>query len=91
MSKFVVIGGQYEAYCYGTADTLIGAKRMASKNEEYWDNWQGWHTPKIYAEEDTQEVSSICSRSGVTIGPKPFAVPVAEKVNGKWQAGEPRW
>lgn len=46
--KYCVIGGQYQYYYYGSAPTLIGAKRLAGKHQEYWDNWQGWHIPDIY-------------------------------------------
>ena len=53
-NNYYVIGGQYESICYGGTPTLIGAKRLANKNVEYWDNWQGWHTPKIYKAEDTE-------------------------------------
>ena len=37
-NNYYVIGGQYEIICYGGTPTLIGAKRLATKNEEYWDN-----------------------------------------------------
>ena len=57
-NNYYVIGGQYESYCYGGAPTLIGAKRIANANQEYWDNWQGWHTPAIYRAEDTEVVES---------------------------------
>lgn len=57
--KYYVIGGQYESYCYGGTPTLIGAKRLATKNMEYWDNWQGWHKPGIYAAEDTEVITSM--------------------------------
>lgn len=56
--NYYVIGGQYESICYGGAPTLIGAKRIATRNQEHWDNWQGWHRPRIYAAEDTMEVES---------------------------------
>ncbi len=56
LKKYVVIGGQYQSYCYGSSDSLHGAKCLASKNREYWDNWQGWHTPKIYRREDVMTV-----------------------------------
>ena len=56
--NYYVIGGQYESVCYGGTPTLIGAKRLANKNKEYWDNWQGWHTPAIYAAEDTELIVS---------------------------------
>ena len=54
--NYYVIGGQYQYIFYGGAPTLIGAKRLANKNAEYWDNWQGWHIPKIYRAEDTKEI-----------------------------------
>lgn len=56
--NYYVIGGQYETYCYGGTPTLIGAKRLATKNMEYWDNWQGWHKPKIYKADDTEVITS---------------------------------
>lgn len=36
--NFAIIGGQYAFYCYGFTPTLTGAKRLARKNLEYWDN-----------------------------------------------------
>lgn len=68
--NYYVIGGQYESYCYGGAPTLIGAKRLANKHKEYWDNWQEWHTPQIYRAEDVETVISngrITSRDGATL------------------------
>jgi len=58
MKKYQVIGGQYESYWYGESDSLHGAKIIAGKNKEYWDNWQGWHKPRIYLSKDVQEVKS---------------------------------
>lgn len=57
-NNFYVIGGQYEPHCYGGAPTLIGAKRLANKSAEYWDNWQGWHTPAIYKAENTEVITA---------------------------------
>lgn len=78
--NYYVIGGQYESICYGGTPTLIGAKRLASRNKEYWDNWQGWHKPKIYAAEDTKLIESrgrITTRDGATIRvPKENAMPI---------------
>lgn len=54
-NHFVVVGGQYKHYIVGYAPTLIGAKRLANKHAEYWDNWQGWHVPAIYRIEDVYE------------------------------------
>lgn len=80
-NKFYVIGGQYETVCYGGYPTLIGAKRLATKNMEYWDNWQGWHKPHIYKADDTMEVKSkgrITTPDGMIIRvPKLDAVPIA--------------
>jgi len=79
-NNFYVIGGQYESYCYGGAHTLIGAKRMANRNQEYWDNWQGWHTPAIYYAEDTEPCNNFY---GVGRCPKDGALSVSamEKMN----------
>ena len=52
MKKYSVIGGQYNRVKYGESDSLLSAKRLATKNCEYWDNWQGWHTPTVYLTED---------------------------------------
>ena len=80
-NNYYVIGGQYESYCYGGTPTLIGAKRIANKNKEYWDNWQGWHTPAIYKADDTQVIESsgrITNRDGVVIRvPRLFAKPIS--------------
>ena len=68
--NYYEIGGQYERICHGGASTLIGAKRIATRNEEYWDNWQGWHKPGIYLAEDTEVIESygrITSADGVKI------------------------
>lgn len=67
--KYIIIGGQYDHYCYGIANTLTGAKRIASKNCEYWDNWQGWHVPAIYAIED-------CYKEEEKYYPCSWAIPV---------------
>lgn len=50
--KYSVIGGQYRYHWYGDFDNLLTAKRVATKNCEYWDNWQGWHKPSIWLESD---------------------------------------
>lgn len=80
MEKYQVIGGQYERKHYGESDTLRGARRIATRNMEYWDNWQGWHKPCIYASEDVVEtVSSGCIAvpDGIKIRvPKPGAMPI---------------
>ena len=71
--NFAIIGGQYAACCYGFTPTLIGAKRLARKNLEYWDNWQGWHAPSIYRIEDVVQVTNFY---GKTYAPKNGALPV---------------
>lgn len=87
--SYIVIGGQYETVCYGGSDTLTGAKRLASKNAEYWDNWQGWHVPSVYRAEDVRELESsgrITTPDGVSIVvPREGAMPcaVAQYINGR--------
>lgn len=58
MKRYQVIGGQYEPYWYGESDTLRGAKIIATKNMEHWDNWQGWHKPSIYLDENTKTIEA---------------------------------
>lgn len=58
MKKYQVIGGQYEPHWYGESDSLRGAKIIAGKHKEYWDNWQGWHTPCIYRAEDCKVIEA---------------------------------
>lgn len=88
-NTYYVIGGQYESICYGGTPTLTGAKRLANKNAEYWDNWQGWHVPAIYMADDTAVIESsgrITTRDGETIRvPKTGAYPV------DWKTGEPSY
>ena len=67
--------------------TQHGAKLIASKNREYWDNWQGWHTPKIYAAEDCiKGEPTEFNFSGIY--PAPGAVPVAIRNGNKWETVE---
>lgn len=79
-NNFYVIGGQYEPYCYGGASTFREAKKLADENAEYWDNWEGWNTPKIYLAEDTKIIESngrVLTYDGQQIRvPKDFAIPV---------------
>lgn len=73
--NYYVIGGQYASYCYGGTPTLIGAKRLAHKSAEYWDNWQGWHVPRIYKAEDTCECTNFYGAGRCPIdGARPVAV-----------------
>ena len=50
--RYQVVGGQYTYRNYGESDSVHGAKCIAAKHDEYWDNWQGWHRPLIYRIED---------------------------------------
>lgn len=72
--NYYVIGGQYASYCYGGTPTLTGAKRLAVKSVEYWDNWQGWLIPSIYKTEDVMDVTNFY---GETKAPRPGTRPVA--------------
>lgn len=81
-NNYYVIGGQYQSFCYGGTPTLLGAKRLANRSVEYWDNWQGFHTPQIYRAEDCENVNNFY---GETIAPRFDARPVAWVYpNGKW-------
>lgn len=73
-NNYYVIGGQYQHYCYGSVPTLLGAKRLAKKRIEYWDNWQGFHVPSVYKAEDVVECENAY---GVTFVPKYGSSPVA--------------
>lgn len=80
MKKYQVVGGQYESKWYGESDSLRGAKCIATRHQEYWDNWQGWHKPAIYLASDVVEIVSkgrITSYDGTIIRvPKGMAEPV---------------
>lgn len=82
--NYYVIGGQYENYNYGGTPTLLGAKRLASAHEEYWDNWQGWHKPHIFKAEDCVIGNNFY---GENYYPKANAVPVASwnEYTHKWE------
>lgn len=80
MKKYQVIGGQYYHHWYGESDSLHGAKVIAGRNKEYWDNWQGWHTPVVYAAEDVMEVETETGTIRVPIWPVAIPVwPVAKR------------
>ena len=81
--NYYVIGGQYEAFCYGGTETLAQAKRLATKHEEYWDNWQGFHKPEIYRAEDTHTVNNFY---GEQRAKNHYAEPVA-----RWDASAKKW
>lgn len=84
-AQYCVVGGQYRDYCCGERETLLGAKRLAGKSMEYWDNWQGWHIPKIYKIEDTE----IVSLDGESVRvPKPGATAAAK---GTYKDGKITW
>lgn len=75
--NYYVIGGQYRYINYGGCKTLIGAKRIASRNKEYWDNWQGWHTPAVYDSADVDAETGL---------PADGSIPAAVFADGKWSS-----
>lgn len=82
-NNYYVIGGQYASFCHGGAPTLTGAKRIASNNTEYWDNWQGWHVPVIYRAEDVRKVNNFFGDQWTPIdGAYPVAV-AEHRANGR--------
>ena len=86
--NYYVIGGQYHFYCYGGSPSLRGAKLIAAKHDEHWDNWQGWHRPGIYAAEDC--VLADTEFYGEQMVPKPGTFPVAtyDMDLKRWKAAE---
>ena len=76
--EYVVIGGQYHNIYYGCTSTLQGAKRLATKNGEYWDNYAGKQIPKIYNIYDTIEIDGVRY-------PKHYGCPYYTKLGGKWE------
>jgi len=86
MKKYQVIGGQYESCWYGESNTLHGAKIIASKNLEHWDNFKGFHTPNIYLSDDVVEIESkgrITTWDGETIR-VPSGEPICYKKGNNW-------
>lgn len=81
--NYYVIGGQYEAVNYGGTETLLGAKRLASNHEEYWDNYQGWHKPRIFDAKD-------CKLETNFFGEGYYPIADAEPV-AKWNPYTKRW
>ena len=90
MKRYQVIGGQYEPYWYGESDTLRREKIIATKHEEYLDNWRGWCKPNIYEAKDVEVITThgmITHNDGSTIRvPKDFANPVC-----LWNEENHRW
>lgn len=86
MKRYVVIGGQYDSYFYGSFDSLHAAKICATQHEEYWDNWQGWHKPKIYS---SRQVELVNNFYGKQYCPKYDATPlyVWDSEAKKWVSG----
>lgn len=86
MKKYQIIGGQYESIWYGESDSLLGAKQIASRHVEAWDNWQGVNVPRIYLSENVKEIESqgrITTRDGERII-VPTGEPYVVNLKGKW-------
>lgn len=83
--NYYVIGGQYAAYNHGGTRTLLGAKRLATKCEEYHDNWVGFVKPSIFRAEDCEWASNFF---GSDYYPKRNAIPVASwnEYTHRWEA-----
>ena len=87
MEKYVVIGGQYQAYEYGVYYSLHAAKIAATKAIEYWDNWQGWHYPVIYRMEDTAPGTNFYGEQEHL--PQPWSKPyMIRRYGDKWRYNE---
>lgn len=82
---YYVIGGQYEPYNYGWCRTLHGAKCLAAKCEEFWDNHQGWHRPYIWPAWEC-EMRTTFYRDYESVVPCMDAEPAAV-----WNRAEKKW
>ena len=84
--NYYVLGGQHFWKNYGGVKTLHSAKLLATKHEEYWDNWRAWRKPLIYRAEDCE----LC-KAGVEeyIVPKGGTEPVArwDEYTSRWEVG----
>jgi len=85
--NYYVIGGQYYQYCYGGSASLLGAKQIAAKHDEHWDNWQGWHRPKIYAACDCFLADTQFNGEQMIHKPEAVPVEVYDMDRKKWVAG----
>jgi len=90
MKKYQVIGGQYVFCNYGESDSLLGAKQIAGRHPEYWDNWQGWHKPDIYLSEDCVD-GQATEFNYRGIAPKYGAQPVSIFINGNRDYTKGAW
>lgn len=61
---YVIGGGECGDICYGGTPTLIGAKRLANKNLEYFSDPSRWVRPLIYRAEDTvvEEIRDVLDK-----------------------------
>lgn len=83
MKKYQVIGG-YRATWYGESESLTGAKIIASRDAEYWDNYIGWVKPHIYLASDCVEGDPTeFNYSGIHLAEG--AKPVTVYIDGKWR------
>ena len=92
---YVVLGGQYEWAFYGAYTSLQAAKVAATKNAEYWDNWQGWHVPAIYKSEDCKQIEThgwitYHDYQKILIPKDEYSRPYLVKVGRKWEEVERR-
>ena len=72
--KYYVIGGQYVKWCYGGANSIPAAKKIANDCIEYWDNHSGFHKPAIYRAEDTEIIIANGETPGYREGAE-YSVP----------------
>lgn len=66
--KYYVIGGLHADWCFGGADTLAEAKKIADDHVEYFDEYYCFRKPAIFRAEDTEVIvansGTPCYREG---------------------------
>lgn len=56
---YYIFGDPFVWNYYGRRRTLLGAKRLANKNVEYWASFQNRRRPRIYKAEDIEFVDGF--------------------------------
>lgn len=58
-TRYYVVGGQYACRVYGSTTSLHAAKLMATRNEEFHDNFAGWQKPDICVRNERRDIVDV--------------------------------